>query len=391
MRIKMIFAAAALVCVTACTSLGSGRAIPPATGASMLAPAAGSVSILKTLKKQTVIGSTVDPTNGDVNPYGLTVTNVAIGALPKGTLLVCNFNASSNVQGTGTTIVALAPTPGSSPVRYQQGKNLTGCAALTVAKEAPATYAASFASKVVTKYSYNSGSKKTTITTLKKGLVHPWGAVYAVPSGFYSYVTTALFVSDAATGSIVLEASCTSGSCTYPGIPIVTGFGVNGGKPGNILAPSGLAFDPKNCVKISGRNACGTLYVVDGKTNTVVAIHNVMNVRKAKSIVVSASGKTFSGPDASWASLVYSGAPLNGPISSALLFNGNLVVGNTLDPNGKNLLIELSPKGQLLDTLNVDKGPAGALFGIVATGTKAASTKLYFNDDNANNVQVLTP
>ena len=97
----------------------------------------------------------------------------------------------------------------------------------------------------------------------------------------------------------------------------------------------------------------------------------------------------FSGPSASDARIVYSGAPLNGPISTALLPNGNLVVGNTLDPDGTNLMLEISPSGKLLDTLNVDTGAAGALFGIVATGTNDNNTKVYFNDDNDNNVQVL--
>jgi len=43
----------------------------------------------------------------------------------------------------------------------------------------------------------------------------------------------------------------------------------------------------------------------------------------------------------------------------------------------------------VLDTINVDTGPAGAIFGIVATGTSSSDTKIYFNDDNAANVQVL--
>jgi hypothetical protein len=33
----------------------------------------------------------------------------------------------------------------------------------------------------------------------------------------------------------------------------------------------------------------------------------------------------------------------------------------------------------------------GALFGIVAVGTDASSTKIYFNDDNDNTVKVLKP
>jgi hypothetical protein len=39
--------------------------------------------------------------------------------------------------------------------------------------------------------------------------------------------------------------------------------------------------------------------------------------------------------------------------------------------------------------LNVDKGASGAIFGIVATGSSSSDTKVYFNDDNHNNVQVL--
>jgi len=52
-------------------------------------------------------------------------------------------------------------------------------------------------------------------------------------------------------------------------------------------------------------------------------------------------------------------------------------------------MIEVSSAGKLLDVRNVDKGASGTLFGMVATGTKNSDTKIYFNDDNDNNVQVL--
>lgn len=54
-------------------------------------------------------------------------------------------------------------------------------------------------------------------------------------------------------------------------------------------------------------------------------------------------------------------------------------------------MVELSPSGGVLDVRNVDRGASGALFGMVATGTSAADTKLYFNDDNDNDLQVLEP
>ena len=61
------------------------------------APAFGALAI-------TTIGSTVDPTNGDGNPYGLAIAPVSAGLLTAGDLVICNFNDSANVQGNGTTI-----------------------------------------------------------------------------------------------------------------------------------------------------------------------------------------------------------------------------------------------------------------------------------------------
>jgi hypothetical protein len=401
MRVRIIVAAIVAVSATACAGVLGGHAVPFTNGVPAysleLARGGGDTSVLKTLTKQVVIGSTVDPLNGDLNPYGLAVATVNNGFIKKGDLYVCNFNDKANVQGTGTTIVSLAPVPGSKPVRFEKSSSLLGCAALTINEQMGLStlYAAAFGSKseiaIASGRNPATGKRfKTIAPPVTKGLSGPFGVALATDSTSSLYATTAILVSDATTGSIVLAQYCQSSSaCTNPGVPIVTGFAVNHGKPGNILGPSGLVFDLNNCVKIDHRPACGTLYVVDGVNDTVVAIHNVLQLHKAKSIVVGKGGTTFSGPEAKWAQKIYAGKPLDGPISAALLYNGNLVVGNTLNPKGTNLLVELSPTGRLLDTKNVDKGPAGALFGIVATGKSAATQKVYFNDDNANNLQVL--
>lgn len=381
--------------------MGGGHAIPqaPDQASAFFGPEGSATSVLKTLKKQVVIGSTVDPGNGDVNPYGLTVNG--------NTLYVCNFNNSANVQGTGTTIVSLSTKPGSSPKHFAADNSLLGCSSLSTTPNERGNYSifatgALASPPAVDEYCATSkcgGVAKLTKTLTGKNLVRPWSAAWAVSTGIYYYASKALFISDATTGSIILAVYCSGGPCTMPMTPIVTGFKVNHGQPGSILGPSGLVFDPKNCVKIGPNAACGTLYVVDGASNTVVAIHNAMNLRKAKSIVVGKTGKTFSGPEKSWASLVYAGKPLKGPISAALFANGNLVVGNTTEPAGTNSLIEIAkPKcsavpckpSTVLDKVNVDKGAAGALFGIAVGGTKK-SPVLYFNDDNDNEVEALMP
>jgi hypothetical protein len=46
---------------------------------------------------------------GDVNPYGVVVEPQTQGMLTAGHILVSNFNDAANAQGTGTTIVDIAP------------------------------------------------------------------------------------------------------------------------------------------------------------------------------------------------------------------------------------------------------------------------------------------
>jgi sugar lactone lactonase YvrE len=327
---------------------------------------AAGVSILKQLHKQVVIGSAVDPANGAQNPYGLTVAAVTAGKFKAGDLVVCDFNAKSNVQGTGRSIVALHPDPGSKPLHVSSDKTLLGCDALALASD-DTIWAASM---VANDNPVLDVTGKLVTNISGKPFAQPWGQIFAAPKKG----APAFYETNAHTGTVV---RINLGSkFTYD--VIATGFPVNRGKPGTALAPSGLAYDPN----------VDTLYFADGMNNTVVAFKNVTKIPKGGIKAVS-NGMKFSGPSAKDARIVFAGAPLNGPISTALLPNGNLVVGNTLDSTGKNLLIELSAAGKVLDVRNVDKGAAGALFGLVATGTGAADAKVYFNDDNDNNVQVL--
>jgi hypothetical protein len=53
--------------------------------------------------------STTIPANGDVNPYGIARVPRSTGSLVEGRYLISNFNNTGNLQGTGTTIVQIAP------------------------------------------------------------------------------------------------------------------------------------------------------------------------------------------------------------------------------------------------------------------------------------------
>jgi hypothetical protein len=372
--LRLTAAAAIALLLTACAHDTTG-VMPASSYSSPLGSAPQSLghlqpddttSILKTLTKQVVIGSTIDPKLHQLNPYGLTVAPATTGDFSKGDLVVCNFNAKSNVQGTGYTIVALHPAPGSKPLLVSDGKTLLGCDALALGP-ADDIWAAAFSAN---DNPVLSASGQLEVNIKGKPFDRPFGQIYAQPKSG----SPAFYETNAGNGTVV---RINLGSkFTYD--VIAKGFAVNHGKPGSIFGPSGLAYDPNG----------DRLYIVDGTNNTVVAFSNVSTIPSG-GIVVEKGGMTFKGPSASDARLVFAGSPLDGPISSALLFNGNLVIGNTSNPSGQNIMVELTPHGKILDARNVDKGAAGALFGIVATGTSAADTKVYFNDDNDNNFQVL--
>ena len=341
----------------------------------------GSQSVLNTLATEETIGSTSPDTPHDVNPYGLDIAKVTAGKIAAGDLIVCDFNNPGNVQGTGTEIVTLHPQVGATPQLLVKDHTLMGCNALAAAPTG-SIWAAAFKANdnPIVK------SDGTILTAFTNGpWNHPFGETFAPPLNQNS--VPEFYVSNAGDGSIVrvsviasqnILQPCTLATCTFEFTVIARNFPVNHGKPGSILAPSGLNYQPNG----------DRLYIVDGTNNALYAIDNVSNVGTDG---IEVNGLTFSGPDAASAHVIFSGAPLNGPISSALLFNGNIVLGNTLDPDGKNLMVEISPTGSLLAVKNVDTGAAGALFGMVVTGTSAATTKLYFNDDNDNTVKVLSP
>jgi hypothetical protein len=364
--------AAAVLILSGCSSSNGGNVsstgtqpvLPQARGLdSDLSP---DVSLLKQLKNQVVIGSTIDPVNGSQNPYGLSVAPTTAGKFTAGDLVICNFNAKGNQEGSGKSIVALHPKPGSKPIHITQNATTLGCDALALSPD-DTIWAASM---VANDNPIISSNGKVLGNIFGKPFSQPFGQIFAQPSSG----SPAFYETNARTGTVV---RINLGS-TFTYDVIGKGFPRNRAVAGAALCPSGLAYDTNN----------DTLYFVDGKNNTLVAFKNVSSIPNG-GITATQNGMAFSGPNASDARVVFAGKPINGPISTALLPNGNLVVGNTLDPNGINLMIEVSTAGKLLDVRNIDKGPAGAIFGMVATGTNNSNTKLYFNDDNDANLQVL--
>jgi hypothetical protein len=321
-------------------------------------------SVTRHLRHIVTIGSTVDPMNGDQNPYGLAIAPATSGKITAGDLVICNFNDGLNIQGLGTTMEVLHPTPGSSPQRLVQDGHLTGCASVALSPS-DNPWNGNFSANDDTIFDSN-GNFIGALSGLP--FAQPWGQAFSPTKGPYGLA--AFYETNANNGDIIRIAITKNG---FKNEVIASGFSVNHGVPGNVLAPAGLTYDA----------AIDTLYIVDSNSNRVVAFRDVSLI-PPHGIVV--EGRSFEGVAAPTARVVLHGAPLAAPLSAALLFNGNIVVGNTAN----NVLIEINPtKGKVVHTSNLDKGAPGALFGIAAAGTSIPTTQIFFNDDNDNTVKVL--
>src|SRR5580693_2117073 len=222
----------------------------------------------------TSIRPTLDPRNGHQNPYGLAIAPASAGLLTAGDLVICNFNDSANVQGNGTTIEILPPTPGSTPTRMVQDPNLKGCAALAIADN-DAPWAAAYSSNLAPFYSAT-GALVSTLSA--EPWAGPWGEAFAPAFGATGEPT---FITSNSTSGTIVRVNFAGTAFTT----IATGFTLNSGAvPGNILGASGLTYDA----------ASDTLFVVDSNMNRVVAFAGYSTLG-ANAVVLESDG-TFSGP-----------------------------------------------------------------------------------------------
>jgi hypothetical protein len=373
------------VMLLATSACGGNAAVP--TGSAGFAPqvsarGAGSIvpndttSILKKLKKDVEIGSTVDATNGDMGPRAISVVRSSFG-LQKGQLLVCNFENAAGTAGKGTTIEVLNPKAHSKPVTFTQNTKLEGCDGDAVT-EANQVYGTGMLSGRVSQFNQ--------VGSLQKSFTNDLQAPFADGDAFCGlpYAPEDIYVSDSKTGAVVKFSFTTVTGGKTTATQVMTGFAVNKGTGWSILGPSGIQY---NSTRV-GSLCNDTLYIVDGVNNTIVAVSTASSLIEKNEIVVQPGGKKFKclHPKDTCASLVYSGSPLNAPVASALLPNGNLIVANT---KGGNKLVELTPTGKLLATKTIDTSATAHVFGLVATGTSDTDTALFYTDTGTNTLHEL--
>ncbi|PZS06875.1 MAG: hypothetical protein DLM70_04340 [Chloroflexi bacterium] len=327
------------------------------------------------------VASTV-PTNGDVNPYGVAVVPRSNGNLVKDQVLISNFNAKSNLQGTGTTIVEISASGARRLFATINAANLHG--------SCPGGVGLSTALVVLRSGWVIVGSLPTTDGTSKTAkagcliVLDSWGHVAESFAGghingpwdmtaFDMDDEAALFFTNVLNGTVAAGGQVVNG-----GTVVRMNLAIADGQKPRLISstvigsgfpertdPAALVIGPTGL----GLSGDGKLYVADSLDNATDAIPFALFRTSA------------AGPD-----LVSKGIALNDPLGLAMAPNGDILTVN--GNNGR--IVETTPSGvqvamELLDSTGSPPG-AGTLFGLAVV---PGGSGIYFVDDGTNTLNLL--
>jgi hypothetical protein len=332
----------------------------------------------------TTIASTV-PKNGDVNPYGTAVVPASSGALHEGDVLISNFNGRRNLQGTGTTIVQVAPDGRVTQFAALDANKLPGtCPGGVGLTTALVVLRSGWV--VVGSLPTKNGSSATAqagclividhngnpVETLSGAPINgPWDMTASDDgSAATLFVTNVLNGTVAAGGhevdmGTVVRIGLTipsSGAPTFGSPTIIgSGFPERTDPAALVVGPTGLG--------LSGT----TLYIADSVANRVASIGDAL----ARTTAVSGTTVTHNGA-------------LNDPLGLTIAPGGDILTVNGGDGN----LVETTPGGsqvavKMLDTSPAPPGPNGngTLFGLAIPPDGSG---VYFVDDGTNTLEELS-
>jgi hypothetical protein len=308
------------------------------------------------------------PSNGDLNPYGVAFVPANFptgGTINPGDVLVSNFNASSNLQGSGTTIVdvpANAPLAlffqGTAPLGLTTALNILQKGFVLVGNFPSPDGSCGSASAGSILVIDKSGHLVSTITD--STIQGPWDSAL-----FDEGSTAKFFVANALSGTVVrldLDIS-SSGVTVHKATQIASGYLHDCDPVTFVDAPTGLVYDPKKDV----------LYVASTADNAVFAIHDAAERPN----------------DGGLGTLIYKDQKhLHGALGLAMAPNGHLLVTNNdsdsinPDPNQPSELVEFTIHGKFVKQISLDPTPGGS-FGL-AVETVGKTSRLAAVDDSVN-------
>jgi hypothetical protein len=361
--------------------------------------AGGDSSILNKLKNINTLSTTV-PANGDINPYGLVRVPRTIGNLQEGHYLVSNFNASSNAQGTGTTIVDVSPggaltlfsqiDPAKLPGPCPGGVGLTTALAVlrsgwVIVGSLPTTDGTSATAQAGCLIVLN--SLGLPVETIFGSLINgPWDMTAADKGKEASlFVTNVLNHTVAAGGTVVHQGTVVrlNLAVSEKQMPFLlsmtvigAGFAERTDPAALVIGPTGVALSP-DC-QLSGDSTCHSSF---GEDEPVLYVADSLNNR----IAVITDPLTRSTPSLNGRTLA-AGGTLNDPLGLTVAPDGHIIAVNGND----GLATEITAQGaqiasKLLDNTGGPPPGAGALFGVLFD----PEIGLVFVDDASNTLNVL--
>ncbi|WP_175917106.1 hypothetical protein [Burkholderia pyrrocinia] len=324
------------------------------------------------LPPSSVTASTV-PANGDLNPYGIAFVPRGVptwSPLKPGDVVVSNFNAASNLQGTGTTIVKLSP--GNTPATFFHGSNVGLTTALTVLR-----------SGFVLVGNVPTPDGKTVVAPGSLLVINPAGNLVTqlvsatLLDGPWDMTVidrgqrVTAFVSNVLNGTVarIELAIGNDGVTMLPGSRIIASGYVNRSDPNAlVVGPTGLAYDPNIDV----------LYVASTGDNAVFAIQNAASTNRNGGV-----GRM----------IYFDTKHLHGPLALALAPNGHLVTANgdavNPDPLQPSEIVEFTVNGRFVAQMQVDTAP-GSAFGLAFGLGSKGQLQFAAVDDNTNTATVWT-
>ena len=350
--------------------------------------------ILPALKHISVLGTTV-PANGDVNPYGMAQVKYSVGNLKSGHILVSNFNNSSNAQGTGTTIVDMAPDGTQSlfaglnaaklPGPCPGGLGLTTALVVldggwVIVGSLPTSDGTSATMKAGCLIVLDSTGKP--VQTIYGSLINgPWDMT-AIERGDEAklFVTNVLYGTVAAKGQVVnggtvVRVDLKLSANKMPALESITvigsGFSERTDPAALVLGPTGVALSGTCSQSDEDCAHRLVLYVADTLNDRITVIARPLGRTSAD------------GPGTT----VSSGGSLNAPLGLVVAeTDGHLLTVNGAD----GFITEINPEGvqvakRLLDDSGGPPPGNGALFGLVFDPAHG----VYFVDDASNTLNLL--
>jgi hypothetical protein len=323
-----------------------------------------------------LVNTSTIPSNGDVNPYGVAFVPAGFpsgGTIAAGDVLISNFNAASNIQGTGTTIVSFNPkgdiaTPGNATTFFTSRlpglSTALGALAegFVIVGNVPTTDGTFATIGQGALQLIDRNGKWLATWTDKTFLDGPWDLTIHEHNG-----KAFVFVSNVLNGTVSrLDLAVSSKGVTVLGkATIASGYTVQPNMAAVVLGPTGLALDPD----------ADTLFVASTADNAIYAISKPM---------------TRSSPE-HLGTLVFNGKQLRGPLALRLAPNGNLLTANgdavNADPLHPSEIVEFTRWGQFVREFNVDASQGGA-FGLDTQLAPEAPWNFTWIDDVTNVLSV---